>query len=224
MDGETIKSEFIASVTNLFDHLISEGKSVLTEDNINYIKNRQHKFLSEETGQFYDLLSGIDEKTRLVIAKDNKDDEQLIEDWNAVYGLLREEIFETLWEEICKILDEMEISEGFPIIFEVSENWAEKIAQENRSPIETIIVDNLRSDSSVFLFYDNIPEKKKAGAKSSYVFLDDDEEVVCLFDSTVFGGAKEGICLTTKAIYWKALGDEPCFVGYTDLKGAIARK
>jgi acyl carrier protein len=91
-----------------------------------------------------------------------------------------------------------------------------KIMGEN--PIEKIIVNNLYRNASDFLFHENIPDKKKIGAESSYVFLSDDERIVCLFDSTVFGGAKEGICLTTEAIYWKEIADNPCFVRYTDLK------
>jgi hypothetical protein len=39
-------------------------------------------------------------------------------------------------------------------------------------------------------------------SKKSYVFLGKDEKIVCLYDSTIFGGAKEGICLTNKAIHW----------------------
>jgi hypothetical protein len=67
-------------------------------------------------------------------------------------------------------------------------------------------------------FYSSIPGKKKAGAKQSYVSLKDDEKIICLRDSTVFGGAKEGICLTNHGIYWKSLGDERKFIRYSDIE------
>ncbi|MCL2036878.1 MAG: hypothetical protein FWG83_05790 [Oscillospiraceae bacterium] len=56
-------------------------------------------------------------------------------------------------------------------------------------------------------FFENVSPKKFKNAKNSYAReLDspnDDESVVCHFDDTLFGGAKEGFILTTKRLYFK---------------------
>jgi RNA polymerase subunit RPABC4/transcription elongation factor Spt4 len=89
--------------------------------------------------------------------------------------------------------------------------------QENKGTIELIIKNNLAFKDSDFLFYDAIPPKKRASVLQNYVSLKDDETIICLYDSTVFGGAKEGICLTNYGIYWKELAGERHFVMYSEI-------
>lgn len=60
----------------------------------------------------------------------------------------------------------------------------------------------------VFVF-PNIPHKKLLGAIGSYARDVEPSEVVILIDDTVFGGAKEGVLVTNKAIYSKALFENP---------------
>lgn len=56
------------------------------------------------------------------------------------------------------------------------------------------------------------PGRKKRSALHSYVGLTQDEHVIIAHDSTAFGGAKEGVVFTNKAIYWKELLSNPgCF-------------
>jgi tetratricopeptide (TPR) repeat protein len=74
-----------------------------------------------------------------------------------------------------------------------------------------------------FYFSPNIPEKKKAGAMGSYVHLTGGEEILCLYDSTVFGGAKEGICLTNQAIYWKAIAEAGQSVRYEEIASVTVK-
>ncbi|EMK3381309.1 hypothetical protein V8057_004264 [Vibrio vulnificus] len=75
---------------------------------------------------------------------------------------------------------------------------AEKIKQENWD----------WNYDGVFVF-PNIPHKKLLGAIGSYAGDVEPNEVVILIDDTVFGGAKEGVLVTNKAIYSKALFESP---------------
>jgi RNA polymerase subunit RPABC4/transcription elongation factor Spt4 len=94
---------------------------------------------------------------------------------------------------------------------------AKKPIKSRREKIESIIKDNLKEESD-FYFHNDIPPKKRAGAQQSYVFLHSGEKIICLYDSTVFGGAREGICLTNYGIYWKSLSEESIFINYSLIK------
>jgi hypothetical protein len=138
-------------------------------------------------------------------------EDKILEAWDAVKDQTMEQ-YDLLWERLCEVVDE--ISENTPIDFDIDDD----VFEEKENPIETIIRENLTVDDDSLYFYENIPAKKKTNAKSSYVTpLDDDEAIICLYDSTIFGSAKEGICLTTKAIYWKSLAQEGQYIGYTDI-------
>jgi hypothetical protein len=55
-------------------------------------------------------------------------------------------------------------------------------------------------------FYENIPLKKFQNAVKSYAqALTEDEIVICLFDETVFGSAKQGFILTDKRLYARTI-------------------
>jgi hypothetical protein len=142
-------------------------------------------------------------------------EEVIAEDWDKTRTQVLEEI-DALWEKYCELLDT--IAENTSIEFDIDEEALEKQMAEEENPIMAILEKYLGTDESCFYFYDNIPPTKKNNAKSSYVKLDADEKIVCLYDSTVFGGAKEGICFTTKAIYWKAFMEDGEFVDYSDIK------
>jgi len=99
-------------------------------------------------------------------------------------------------------------------------NKKESVFSQNikdKEKIEHIIKNNLSFKDSDFYFYDDIPQKKRSGAQQSYVTLKDNETIICLFDSTVFGGAKEGICLTNYGIYWKEIVEEGNSVLYSEI-------
>ena len=148
--------------------------------------------------------------------KVEKKNAALLDEWDSVYSQVGEE-FDTLWGKLLEKFDDIEKKTA--LVFDISDDIWEKYEKDNENPIETIIISNLSQDGSCFLFYDGIPAKKKVGAKSSYLNLDEGEELICLYDSTVFGGAKEGICLSTGAIYWKSISDdEGSCIGYRGLE------
>ena len=120
-------------------------------------------------------------------------------------------------EDNDDVEDEDEDIEEESVSSKVSGSIREKYNQENTNTIEFIIKNNLSFKDSDFYFYDDIPQKKRAGALQSYVTLNDNEEIICLFDSTVFGGAKEGICLTNYGIYWKEIVEEKNSVLFSDI-------
>lgn len=64
----------------------------------------------------------------------------------------------------------------------------------------------------------DIPEKKLSNAMDSYTVLDDDERIICLYDNTVFGSAKEGFVLSTKGLYWKNSFENSNYLCYCDVK------
>jgi len=66
--------------------------------------------------------------------------------------------------------------------------------------------------------FEAIPAKKLKNAKSSYApSMGSDETLVMLYDSTVFGSAKDGILLTSKRLYNKAGLEKPISVDIADI-------
>jgi tetratricopeptide (TPR) repeat protein len=104
----------------------------------------------------------------------------------------------------------------------------QKVLDSNESDIEVIINSVLQKKEVIdkvqeLYFSPNISEKKKAGAMGSYVHLTAGEEILCLYDSTVFGGAKEVICLTNQAIYWKAIAESGQSVRYEEIASVTVK-
>lgn len=66
-------------------------------------------------------------------------------------------------------------------------------------------VKNITSDN--IYFYPNIPAKKLAGARSSYVFEPMEEDILILIDDTVFGSAKDGAVVTSDRLFIKGKFD-----------------
>jgi len=122
--------------------------------------------------------------------------------------------------KFCENCGNLLVSEEKPVTKkeQVSDNTQEKHKQGNTDTIEGIIKNNLVFKDSDFYFGDDIPSKKREGALQSYVSLKDDESIICLYDSTVFGGAKEGICLTNYGIYWKEIAEKGNSVIYSNIK------
>jgi len=70
--------------------------------------------------------------------------------------------------------------------------------------LKQLLVDFPCEDENVYFFpkmSDKKVAKKLANAKKSYANFSDDEEVYILCDNTVFGNAKDGFVLTSKALY-----------------------
>lgn len=64
-------------------------------------------------------------------------------------------------------------------------------------------------DYKGMFIYPNIPQKKLHSAINSYAHGVSDTEVLILLDDTVFGGAKEGLLITSNAMYAKGLMESP---------------
>lgn len=67
--------------------------------------------------------------------------------------------------------------------------------------------------------YPDIPTKKLENAIQTYAKITSDEQILCLIDNTVFGSAKDGALLTSRAIYWKNPFEKPSCRMYRDLGG-----
>jgi ribosomal protein L40E len=62
----------------------------------------------------------------------------------------------------------------------------------------------------------DIPIKKLSAARSQFIFRD--EEVIVLYDDTVFGSAKDGIAITEEYIYAKQLWESPKSIKISTIK------
>lgn len=69
----------------------------------------------------------------------------------------------------------------------------------------------ISSESTSIFISPNIPMKKLNGALSSYGQQINEDEVIVLFDDTVFGGAKEGFIITEKIFASKEMLGKPNF-------------
>lgn len=93
-----------------------------------------------------------------------------------------------------------------------------------RSPstIKSIIVSHLtklpKIEYSRFSVGEEIESIKLQNAKSTYSREKPDETVICLFDSTVFGSAKAGLCFTERTIFWQSHYQEPFSAEFTSIK------
>ena len=67
------------------------------------------------------------------------------------------------------------------------------------------------------LFVGTIPPKKLKNAITSYATEVSPEDVLLLYDNTVFGSAKEGLILTAEAVYWRN-DDEPERLRYAEIR------
>ena len=72
------------------------------------------------------------------------------------------------------------------------------------------------------IFVGTIPPKKLNNAIASYATQVPPEDVLLLFDNTVFGSAKDGLLLTPDAVYWKDIGRER--LRYTEIRKVDALK
>ncbi|HYV09832.1 MAG TPA: toll/interleukin-1 receptor domain-containing protein [Pyrinomonadaceae bacterium] len=67
------------------------------------------------------------------------------------------------------------------------------------------------------LFVGTIPPKKLNNAISTYANQLSPEDVLLLYDNTVFGSAKDGLILTAEAVYWRT-GDDPEQLSYAEIR------
>lgn len=97
------------------------------------------------------------------------------------------------------------------------------------------ITAQLRHKGTMYALYDEMsfdedynpyPHRKlKNAIKSFGKNIEEDEKILLLFDTTLFGSASDGIILTDKKIYVKNLLENPCKVAYQDIDEiVISRK
>ncbi len=87
-----------------------------------------------------------------------------------------------------------------------------------------IIVKGLGNVSSAQLFTGQIPSAKLKSAINSYAPKVAAQNVLLLYDNTVFGGAKQGLLLTYKAVHWQdAWGGNAGMMRFSDIKTVTSR-
>ncbi|NEN75232.1 hypothetical protein F9B74_02670 [Pelistega sp. NLN82] len=73
--------------------------------------------------------------------------------------------------------------------------------------------------------YETFPVKKFENAKKSYAQgIEEDEELLFLFDITLFGSATDGMIITNKKIYFKDFLEDPECIDYVEIDKIIDRK
>ncbi len=71
--------------------------------------------------------------------------------------------------------------------------------------------------------YPDIPEKSKSNVLKHFVKpLSDDETILLIFDTTMFGNGKNGMVFTDEAVYFKQLFDDTAVVRYADWKSGMS--
>ncbi len=70
----------------------------------------------------------------------------------------------------------------------------------------------------------NIPKEKLISAMNAYASDASPADCLLLYDNTVFGGAKEGLLLTTTKVYWKNLVGPPHQVAYSDIQSITSQR
>ncbi|OON97015.1 MAG: hypothetical protein ATN31_08860 [Candidatus Epulonipiscioides saccharophilum] len=112
-------------------------------------------------------------------------------------------------EEIAELPIVLEAMERFKQAELNMDNVIELKVRLSKSDIKRIqhCYNNMRCKSLKQRLYDitklaSYP-KKLINAKNYYAKFEDDEEIILLYDDTIFGNAKSGFVITTKAIYTK---------------------
>lgn len=89
-----------------------------------------------------------------------------------------------------------------------SDEYLQKLDEILRSYINELIL-----DEDDLYFYEDIPDKKLVNAIKSYSpDINEESNLLCLYDDTVFGSADEGFLITEDSISWKIyLGEKENF-------------
>ncbi len=74
--------------------------------------------------------------------------------------------------------------------------------------------------ASSLYFAPDIPEDKLANAINTYAEGVIDDQVIALYDDTLFGSAKEGFIITTAGIYWKDMLFDPLSINFSSISSA----
>lgn len=106
-----------------------------------------------------------------------------------------------------QVLADVLLSDSMLGIFSNTPDWA------------NVVEFFLKDSDLIDLFWYEIPEAKRAKATESFVKLNEGESILCYYDSTFFGGGKEGFAFTTERVLWRALGENPVALPYVEIEG-----
>lgn len=112
----------------------------------------------------------------------------------------------------CKELNEIDLPEA--ILKHQNTNL-------NDIDLAQMILDYLdfeNEDEAVYLDFIIMPIQKLKNASKSFLFPEHQEKILFICDQSVLGSCKEGVAMTEKGLYWKALFEKPNKVLYQDLK------
>lgn len=140
------------------------------------------------------FLSSSQEET-----KNNK----LEEKWqNALEKMI--DLFLKQWKSLMEFVDTLAKQLGVDV--SVDADVLDNYFKEQRGELCPLlpVLQSATSDKSNFYCLPDIPDEKLGAAKRSYAFLKEGEKILCLFDSTLFGGADDGVVFTDQGVYWKS--------------------
>lgn len=129
---------------------------------------------------------------------------------------LRTEKQELLYHILKKTIDllRMELLEKREAAVNCNENSTGYYTDNEINSISPLITDDIRREITQicdreewitnFYLFKEIPTGKLINAKKSYASqISENESVICLFDNTIYGSAKNGFLLTSKYLYYK---------------------
>ncbi len=164
---------------------------------------------SAVTQRLFSMKSRID-----VSAYAEFDKERLEDTFNSVSFEFAESILKGIVE-----------SNGTYDLSELVKTLGKKTRQE-RKKCELAVTDFVNSvEISNFFSVNNVPAKKLTNAKKIHSnSLRDDEKILALYDSTIFGSAEDGFLLTDRAIHFKNIVMDPITVPYDTLDQVSSKK
>ena len=161
-------------------------------------------------GYFFGVLGLLDSFS------EDKKSNNAINEWNTSF----QEIIQTFINSRVAFLGVLDsLTEKYPINYTFDDDIVDQIEAENsgsNSNLLPVLQEAAGAEDKVY-FTPDIPAEKLGEAKKSYAFIKSDEKVLCLFDSTLFGGADDGAVFTDKRFYWHELMDAPKSVEYSSI-------
>jgi hypothetical protein len=105
-----------------------------------------------------------------------------------------------------------------PIEIEEGSFFCSECIDSVKSLVKIYIKTLIKSKKENVYISPNIPQKKVYNAINSYAPYVLDSQVIALYDSTVFGSAKEGLLITGAAFYYKKYLKNPIQINFNEIK------
>jgi len=115
----------------------------------------------------------------------------------------------------------LELPPPQPSVAQLPQTLPEQHTHSNRTAMMEILHKNFGGMTNRFYFAPNIPTRKLSNTRTQYAFfLRPGDEILLLYDATVFGGAREGFVITDSGIGYKsnAEGEEAGFKTFEEIK------